>query len=72
MMKIDSSNTFANSSHQDNGKNEPALIAHACNPSYWGVRDQEDQGSKPAQANSLRDPISKKSITDWFNCRAPA
>jgi hypothetical protein len=24
------------------------LMAHACNPSYSGGRDQEDQGSKPA------------------------
>jgi hypothetical protein len=31
------------------------------NPSYSGDRDQEDHGSKPAQANSTRDPISKKS-----------
>jgi hypothetical protein len=29
------------------------------NPSYSGGRDQEDQGSKPAQANSLWDPILK-------------
>jgi hypothetical protein len=34
-------------------------VAHTCNPSYSGCRDQEDLGSKPAQANSLRDPISK-------------
>jgi hypothetical protein len=26
-------------------------VANACNPSYSGGRDQEDQGSKPAQAN---------------------
>jgi hypothetical protein len=25
-------------------------VAHACNPSYSGGRDQEDHGSKPAQA----------------------
>jgi hypothetical protein len=30
-----------------------ALVAHACSPSYSGGRDQEDHGSKPAQANSL-------------------
>jgi hypothetical protein len=30
------------------------------NPSYSGGRDQKDQGSKPAQANSSRDPILKK------------
>jgi hypothetical protein len=38
-------------------------VAHACNPSYLGGRDQEDPGSKPVQANNLRDPISKKPIT---------
>jgi hypothetical protein len=31
------------------------------NPSYSGGRDQEDRGTKPAQANSSRDPISKNS-----------
>jgi hypothetical protein len=35
-------------------------VAHACNPSYSIDRDQEDYGSEPAQANSWRDPISKK------------
>jgi hypothetical protein len=35
-------------------------VAHFCNPSYSGGRDQEDHGSKPAQANSSRDPILKK------------
>jgi hypothetical protein len=39
------------------------LVAHACNPSYSGGRDQEDGGLKPAQANSLQDPISKIPIT---------
>jgi hypothetical protein len=38
-------------------------VAHACNASYSGGRGQEDYGSKPAQANSLRDHISKKSLT---------
>jgi hypothetical protein len=36
-----------------------ALVAHTCNPSYSGGRDQEDFGSKPAWTNSLQDPISK-------------
>jgi hypothetical protein len=27
-------------------------VVHTCNPSYTRGRDQEDQGSKPAQANS--------------------
>jgi hypothetical protein len=34
-------------------------VAHTCHPSYSGGRDQEDHGSKPAWANSSRDPISK-------------
>jgi hypothetical protein len=34
-------------------------VAHTCNPSYSGGRDQEDHGSKPAQAYSLRDPNLK-------------
>jgi hypothetical protein len=38
-------------------------MAHTYNPSYSGGRDLEDHGSKPALANSSRDPISKKSIT---------
>jgi hypothetical protein len=29
-----------------------APVAHACNPSYSGGRDQEVHSSKPAQANS--------------------
>jgi hypothetical protein len=28
------------------------LVAHACNLSYSGGRDQEDRGLKPVQANS--------------------
>jgi hypothetical protein len=36
------------------------LGAQVCNPSYSGGKDQEDQGSKSAQANSSQDPISKK------------
>jgi hypothetical protein len=27
------------------------LVAHACNLTYSGGRDQEDHGSKPGQAN---------------------
>jgi hypothetical protein len=34
-------------------------VAHACNPSYLGGRDQEIHGSKPAQANNSQDHISK-------------
>jgi hypothetical protein len=38
-------------------------VAHACNPRDSGGRDQEDRGSKPAQANSSQDPILKTPIT---------
>jgi hypothetical protein len=37
-----------------------ALVAHTYNTSYSGGRDQENHGSKPAQANTSRDPILKK------------
>jgi hypothetical protein len=51
------------------------LVAHAYNPSYSGGRDQEDCSSKPAQANSLLDPISKKPFTkiglvEWLKVKA--
>jgi hypothetical protein len=37
------------------------LVADVCNPRYSGARDhQDDHSLKPAQANSLRDPILKK------------
>jgi hypothetical protein len=38
-------------------------VAHACNLSYSGGRDQEDHVSKPTWTNSSRDPILKKPIT---------
>jgi hypothetical protein len=51
-------------------------VAHSCNPSYLGGRDQEDRGSKPVGANSSRDPIFKKPIkkkkrlVGWFKVKA--
>jgi hypothetical protein len=39
------------------GSQEP--VAHACNVSYLGGRHWKDHGSRPAQANSSEDPISK-------------
>jgi hypothetical protein len=39
------------------------LVAHTCNPSYSGGRDQEGCTSKPAWANSLQDPILKMPFT---------
>jgi hypothetical protein len=42
------------------------LVTHTCNPSCLGGTDQEDCSLKPAQANSLLDPISKNLITkNW-------
>jgi hypothetical protein len=37
-------------------------VAHACNPSYSGGRNQEDCGLKPAQANSFTRPYLKKTL----------
>jgi hypothetical protein len=37
------------------------LVAHTCNPSYSGGRNQEDLSSKPAWANSLT--LSQKYAT---------
>jgi hypothetical protein len=44
-------------------------VAHTYNPSYSGGRDQEDPGLKAAQADSSRDPISKKPTTEkgWWS-----
>jgi hypothetical protein len=40
-----------------------APVAHTCNPSYSGGRDQEDHSSKPAWKNTSQDPILKIPIT---------
>jgi hypothetical protein len=50
-------------------------VAHTCNPSYSGGRDQEDSGSKPAQTNSsmrsyLKKTLHKKGLVDWLNVSA--
>jgi hypothetical protein len=50
-------------------------VAHACNPSYTGGTGQEERGSKPAQANSSRDPISKNvlqkiGLVEWLKVEA--
>jgi hypothetical protein len=39
-------------------------VSHTYNPSHSEGSDQEDCDSKPAWANSLPDPISKKPITE--------
>jgi hypothetical protein len=37
-------------------------VVQAYNPSYSGSRDQEDLGSKPAQANSSMKPYLEKTL----------
>jgi hypothetical protein len=37
-------------------------VAHACNSSYSGGKDQEDLGSKPAQANNSMSTYLKKTL----------
>jgi hypothetical protein len=54
-------------------KMKPRLgtVAHTCNPSYSGGRDQEDHGSEPAWANSSKDPILKiqKGLVEWLKVK---
>jgi hypothetical protein len=45
--------------------------AYTYNPSYSGGRDQEEHYSKLSQANSLQDPILKKThhkkgLVEWL------
>jgi hypothetical protein len=48
------------------------LVAHTCNPSYSDGSDQEDHGSKPAQANCSPDSYlknsqhTKKGLAEWL------
>jgi hypothetical protein len=50
-------------------------VAHTCNPSYSGGRDQEDQGLRPAQANSstrsyLKKHFTKKGLVERLKVKA--
>jgi hypothetical protein len=50
-------------------------VAHACNISYSEGRDQEDHGSKPAQAHNstrpcLEKPIIKIGLVEGFKVKA--
>jgi hypothetical protein len=52
-----------------------ALVAHACNPSYSGGRDQEECSLKPAWANSsvrpyLEKPFTKIGLVEWLKVKA--
>jgi hypothetical protein len=51
-----------------------ALVAHTCNPSYSGGRDQEDHSSKPVQAKRfvrlyLKNNQHKKELVGGSRCR---
>jgi hypothetical protein len=51
------------------------LVAHTCNPSYSGGRDQEDCGSKPTLGKWFSRPHLKKShhkkgLVEWLKVKA--
>jgi hypothetical protein len=51
------------------------LVAHSCNPSYSGGRDQEDHDSKPGRATSslrtyLKKPFTKIGLVEWLKVKA--
>jgi hypothetical protein len=50
-------------------KKSRALVAHTCNCSYSGDRDEEDCGSKLAQAKknfTKKKVLHKKGLVEWF------
>jgi hypothetical protein len=54
-----------------NSQSTQGQVAHTYNPSSSGGRYQQDHSSKPAQANSSRDSIWKKShhkkqLVEWL------
>jgi hypothetical protein len=50
-------------------------VAHICNPSYSGGRDQEDHSSEPLRTNTSRDPTLKNpsqkiGLVEWLKVKA--
>jgi hypothetical protein len=45
-------------------------VAHVCNPSFSGGKDQEDGGLKPARENSPQNPVLKIGLVEWFRVKA--
>jgi hypothetical protein len=41
-------------------------VAHTCNPSYSGGRNQEDHGLKPDRANNSTRPYVDKGLMKWL------
>jgi hypothetical protein len=63
--------TFLQGNKQIKAELDQAPVTYACNPRDSGGRDQEDHDSKPTQANSSWDPISKnpsqkKRLMEWL------
>jgi hypothetical protein len=51
------------------------LVAHTCNPSYSGSRDQKDHGWKPVWTKKFMRPYLEKSFTkiglvEWLKVKA--
>jgi hypothetical protein len=47
-----------------------ALVAYACNPSYSGIRDQEDHSSKPGRTPYLKIHFTKIGLVEWLKVKA--
>jgi hypothetical protein len=63
-MKVHSSYYIQLSKKKKEGRKErkeksQMPVAHTCNPSYSGGKDQENCSSRPTQRNSSKDPILK-------------
>jgi hypothetical protein len=47
------------------------LVAHACNPSYSGARDQEDHSLKPDWEILSQKTLSQKNwLVEWLKVKA--
>jgi hypothetical protein len=57
--------------------NSQVPVAHGCNPSYSGGRDQEDHGLTLAWVNSSEGPYLEKAFTkiglvEWLKVMTPS
>jgi hypothetical protein len=48
-----------------------ALVAHTCNPSYLGGRDQEDHGLRPARAKKKKTTKNKQKKSQTLSQNYP-
>jgi hypothetical protein len=49
----------------------PGMVDHSCNPNYYEGRGCEDHSTRPAQAKSYQDPISRKKVVWWHETVIP-